>query len=161
MSTRETARWLATGGAELIDVTLGSLLDAQAERFTDRPAAVFVNTRNGLETRWTYGELKAATERLACGLLGWGVASGDHVAVMSPNRAEWILLEYALARVGAVLVTVNPALQERELHYLLTQGRISHLIFADAYRKQNITGMVAGMMSDAEMSAQGRLSSPT
>lgn len=161
MSTREAAWWPATGGADLIDVTLGSLLDAQAERFADRAAAVVVDTGTGEEKRWTYGELKVATERLACGLIGWGVARGDHVAVMAPNRTEWVLLEYALARIGAVLVTVNPALQERELNYLLTQGRISHLIFADAFRKQNIAGMVAAMMSDAERLGQGGLSSPT
>lgn len=159
MSTREIAWWSATDGANLIDESLGSLLDAQAERFTDHTAAVFVDTRTDIETSWTYGELKVATERLARGLIGWGVDSGDHVAVMSPNRAEWILLEYALARIGAVLVTVNPALQERELDYLLTQGRISHLIFADTFRKQNLASMVAGMMSGAEMAGQGGISS--
>lgn len=159
MSAREIAWWSATGGADLIDVTLGTLLDAQAAQFTDRTAAVCVDTRNGVESRWTYGELKVATERLARSLIGWGVDSGDHVAVMSPNRAEWILLEYALARIGAVLVTVNPALQERELDYLLTQGRISHLIFADTFRKQNLASMVAGVMSGAEMAGQGGISS--
>lgn len=161
MSVRETAWWRASNGEELMDVTLGSLLDAQTERFADRTAAVFVDTQSGLETRWDYGELKVVTERLACGLIGWGVNHGDHVAVMSPNRAEWILLEYALARIGAVLVTVNPALHERELDYLLIQGRVSHLIFASSYRQQNIAGMVASMMSGADILRQGGLSSAT
>ncbi|WP_127555915.1 AMP-binding protein [Saccharospirillum alexandrii] len=160
MSIREIAWWPATDGASLTDETLGSLLDAQAERFKDHTAAVFVDTRTDVETRWTYGELKVATERLARALIGWGVNRGDHVAVMSPNRAEWILLEYALARMGAVLVTVNPSLQERELDYLLTQGRINYLIFADTFRKQDLASMLEGMMSGAGMRGQRGVASP-
>lgn len=147
MTMRGTAWWPATGGGELVDLTLGGLLAEQAERHGANLAAVVMDTERGTETRWTYAELLATTGRLARGLIAWGVARGDHVAVMAANRAEWIELEMALARIGAVLVTVNPGLQAREVSYLLTQGRITHLIHAGQFRKQDIAAMVAALLA--------------
>ncbi|WP_417741877.1 AMP-binding protein [Salipiger sp.] len=157
MSDRDVAWWPATAGEPLLDTTLGDFLDAQAARFGGRPAAVAVDTSTGTETCWSYGQLAASSARLARGLIGWGVRRGDHVAVMSPNRAEWIQLEYALAQIGAVLVTVNPALQERELAYLLSQGRVTHLIYADSFRTQDIAGLVTTLLGAAKPSGQGHL----
>ncbi len=157
MSGREVAWWPATAGEPLLDTTLGDFLEAQADHYGDRPAVIVVDTIAGSETRWTYTQLAVSSARLAQGLFVWGVRRGDHVAVMSPNRAEWIQLEYALAQIGAVLVTVNPALQERELAYLLFQGRVTHLIYADSFRNQDIAGLVTGMLSGAETLGQGHL----
>ena len=145
MTTRGKAGWSATAEGELVDMTLGALLADQAGRHGSRPAAIALDTERGTETRWTYAELHAATGRLARGLMGWGVQRGDHVAVMAANRAEWIELELALARIGAVLVTVNPALKAGELTYLLTQGRVTHLIHASHFRKQDLAAMVADL----------------
>lgn len=145
----KAAHWIArTDGPALEDVTLGDLLDRQAAQFGNRPAVVTHNTERETVTTWTYRELKENADRLARGLMAIGVARGDHVAVMSPNGPEWLLLEYALAKLGAVLVTVNPGYREAELRYLLTQGRISHLVFTAAYRRHDIAAMLSNLMPD-------------
>ncbi|NIZ08105.1 AMP-binding protein [Pseudooceanicola sp. HF7] len=147
MRTRGVAWWPATGDGDLVDQTLGELLKAQAERFGSRTAVVFIDSASGARTSWTYAEMLDGTARLARGLIAWGVKAGDHVAVMAANRPEWIELEFALARIGAVLVTVNPALHAREVSYLLSQGRITHLIHADRFRKQDLAAMVAELLA--------------
>ncbi|OCX64453.1 long-chain fatty acid--CoA ligase [Thioclava sp. SK-1] len=149
MSIRACAWWKPTAQDELLDITLGALLDQQSVQHRDRCAVIAVNTASGQERRWSYHALAAQSDDLARGLIAWGVGHGDHVAVMSANRAEWVLLEYALAKIGAVLVTVNPALHMRELTYLLVQGEVSHLIFADRLRHHDIAAMLAQMLADA------------
>lgn len=149
ITSREDAYWPETGQDQpLLDITLGQLLDRQALRHPERLAAVVVETGTAQATRWTYGELLASVDRLARGLIAWGIEQGAHVAVMAPNLPEWLLLEFALAKVGAVLVTVNPAFHDRELEYLLKQGKISHLIFVPAYRKVDIAAMLAAMIPE-------------
>ncbi|GGL61623.1 AMP-binding protein [Wenxinia marina] len=147
--TGSAAIWSAdepAGG--LLDLGLGAMLDRQAAAHADRPAVVVEDAARGRTTRWTYAELKDAADRLARGLIGWGVGHGDHVAVMAPNCAEWIALEYALAKVGAVLVTVNPGLREDEIGYILGQGRISHLLFAAEFRGYDLAAALGRLMPD-------------
>ena len=127
--------WLAESfGVGLLDVTIGDLLDRQAERFAEREALVFRDAEYGLDLRWSYAELRARVDRLARGLIALGIAAGDRVAVLAPNLPEWILLEYALAKIGAVLVTVNTAYRQHELGYLLRQGRVRALFMVAQYR---------------------------
>ena len=115
------AVWLTEGsGPALWDVTLGAMLDEQAGRFAERPALIFDDPDASL--CWTYAELRDRADRLARALMAWGVAAGEHVAVLSPNSPEWVLLEYALGKIGAVLVTVNPAFRQAELDYFLRKA---------------------------------------
>lgn len=143
------ALWPADpNGPALLELTLGDLLDRQAEAFPDRPAVTVDDRSKDLLTTWTYAMLRADADRLARGLFGWGVAAGDRVAVMAPNCAEWVLLEYALAKVGAVLVTVNPALKRSELAYVLTQGQVSGLFAVTGYRGSDIAADLAALAAD-------------
>lgn len=159
IAVHEGAYWHATGhDIPLLDITLGGLLDRQAQQYSRRTAAILHDIGTGDETAWTYAELKETVDLLARGLMAWGVAKGDHVAVMAPNCPEWLLLEFALAKLGAVLVTANPAFRGRELDYLLTQGKITHLIFMPAYRKMDIAAMLAAMLPDVARE-DGRMTS--
>ncbi|MBF9033352.1 AMP-binding protein [Rhodobacterales bacterium HKCCE2091] len=131
-------------GPGLREITLAQLLDEQAATFADRPALVF----DEFSVRWTYADLKARADRLARGLHAWDVGFGDRVAVLSPNCPEWVLIEYALARLGAVMVTVNPGYHERELAYLLDQGDVTALITVDGYRGFDIAAALTDLMPD-------------
>src|SRR5205823_9815106 len=93
-------------------------LQAAARRFPD--AEALVSCEQGL--RFTYAEFDAAVDRLAAGLLAAGLRRGDRVGVWSPNRAEWVLVQYATAKLGVILVNINPAYRTSELAYSLAQS---------------------------------------
>ena len=127
----ELSVWTAESfGATLLELCIGDMLDRQAERFGNREAVCFPE----LDVRWSYAELRARVDRLARGLIGLGLQPGERVAVLAPNRPEWLLLEYALAKAGLVMVTVNTAYREHELGYLLAQGRVAALFMAAEFR---------------------------
>jgi fatty-acyl-CoA synthase len=133
--TGDRSIWMADSfGADLLDLTIGDLLDKQAARRPDREALVFVDPDFGIDVRWRYAELQSRVDRLARGLMALGIAPADRVAVLAPNLPEWILLEYALAKIGAVLITVNTAYREHELDYLLRQSRARALFTVATYR---------------------------
>jgi fatty-acyl-CoA synthase len=147
--TKTQAWWRPDGsGPEILDVTLGDMLDRQATAHADRPAVTVDEQAGAGGTSWTYGELKAEADLIARGLMSLGIARGDHVAVMAQNCAEWILMEYALAKAGAVLVTVNPALLKGELEYLLTQSRAKALVFTPMFRSNDIAAHLSALMPD-------------
>ena len=123
--------WAAEAfGTTLLEQTTGDMLDRQATRFPDHEAIVFPE----LGVRWSYAELRARVDRLATGLIGLGLQPGERVAVLAPNLPEWLLLDYALAKIGAVLVTVNTGYRQHELAYLLRQGQVAALFTVPAYR---------------------------
>ncbi len=143
------SHWTAEGDAgELQDITLGALLRRQSLRFAQRRAFVFDEGDGGDALIWTYAELDRKVDDLAKALLASGLAHGDRVAVMAPNCPEWVLLEYALARIGAVLVTVNPAFRQAELDYLLRQGRVIMLFAVGEYRGFDLADMISTMLRD-------------
>jgi len=150
------SHWRAKNdGILLRDITLGHLLAMTAERFGDHPAVIFDEA--DLKVSWTYEELNHRVDELAKGLMALGIRRNDRVAVLSPNRPEWLLLEYALARVGAVLVTVNPACRRTELDYLLTQGRVTALFCVGAFRGFSIARMIAEMLPELADATDGML----
>lgn len=147
------ACWAASSdGPALCDISIGAALDEQVALRGDAPALIFG------DSVLSYAELSARTCELARALIAWGVEAGDHVAVMSPNCVEWVLLEYALAKVGAVLVTVNPTFRQRELEYLLRQGKVTALFAAGRYRRADIAADLAELLPDLAASdpVQGR-----
>jgi fatty-acyl-CoA synthase len=99
----------------LLGETIGRNLERVVERHGDREA--LVSRHQGL--RFTYAELNAAVDRVALGLLAAGVGKGNRVGIWAPNCAEWVLVQYATAKVGAILVNVNPAYRAHELEYAL------------------------------------------
>jgi fatty-acyl-CoA synthase len=129
------AVWDADGtGIELLDITIGGLLDLQAAAFPSREALVYQYPEIGLDLRLTYGRYRVEADRLAKGLLAIGTAIGDHVAVWATNVPEWPVLEMALAKVGAVFVAVNTKYRSSELEYLLRQGDVTTLVLTSGYR---------------------------
>ncbi|HSB11207.1 MAG TPA: AMP-binding protein [Blastocatellia bacterium] len=131
----DRAIWEAEGrGVDLISLTIGELFDRQCEAFADKEALVYNYPEIGLELRLTYREYRDEVNRLAKGLLALGIQKGEHVAVWATNVPEWILLEMALAKLGAVLVTVNTNYRASEIEYVLRQGDITTLFMIEEFR---------------------------
>jgi fatty-acyl-CoA synthase len=130
----------ANGVAErpLLGETIGENLDRAVAEHGDRDA--LVSRHQGI--RMTYAELGAAVDRLACGLLAAGLSKGDRVGIWAPNCAEWVLVQYATAKVGAILVNINPAYRTHELAYALEQSGIRMLVSAPAFKTSDYTAMV-------------------
>jgi fatty-acyl-CoA synthase len=122
----------------LLGETIGENLRRTVQRFADREALVV--RHQGY--RATYGELWEQAGAVARGLMARGVGRGDRVGIWSPNRHEWVVVQYATARMGAILVNINPAYRTTELEYALTQSGISFLILARGFRQTDYTGML-------------------
>ncbi|MEV7415016.1 AMP-binding protein [Streptomyces sp. NPDC089919] len=136
----------ASGVSEvpLLGDTIGENLDRTVRRFPDRDA--LIDRSAGL--RWTYAELAAEVDALALGLLDLGIAKGDRVGIWAPNRAEWTLVQYATAKIGAVLVTVNPAYRSHELAYVLQQSGMRLLVAANRFKTSDYAAMIEEVRPD-------------
>ena len=99
-----------------------------------------VSVEQGL--RYTYTEFAEEVDRVARGLMAVGVAAGDRVGIWSPNFAEWVLVQYATARIGAILVTINPAYRSSELEYVLNQSGISVLVAVESFLAGDYRSMI-------------------
>ncbi|HEX5193991.1 MAG TPA: AMP-binding protein [Solirubrobacteraceae bacterium] len=122
----------------LLEQTIGSNLEATVVRFGDREA--LVSCRQSL--RYTWSQLAAAVDEVARGLLAAGLQKGDRVAIWSPNCAEWTLVQYATARIGVILLNVNPAYQTSELRYVLRQSGTRMLVSAISHKTSDYRAMV-------------------
>jgi fatty-acyl-CoA synthase len=129
----------ATSDTPLLGDTIGANFDRTATRFPDRLALVDVPA--GL--RFTYAELKDEVDALAYALLGLGIAKGDRVGIWSPNRSEWIVTQYASAKIGAILVNINPAYRTSELEFVLNQSGCKLLIAAQRLKTSDYAAMIA------------------
>src|SRR5436190_1734306 len=105
-------------GEPLLGETIGANFERTVERVPDSPA--LISCHQGL--RYSYGELDEAVNRLASSMLAAGLRTGDRVGVWGPNRAEWVLTQYATAKIGVILVNINPAYRTSELQYALGQS---------------------------------------
>ncbi|MDO8393911.1 MAG: AMP-binding protein [Dietzia sp.] len=123
----------------LLTQTIADNLAATVERFGDRDALVDVQAGR----RWTYTEFHADVRRLASGLLRLGIRTGDRVGIWSPNRWEWVMIQYATAEIGAVLVNINPSYRVHELEYVLKQAGIKAVVAAPQFKDSDYTGMLS------------------
>ncbi|AXV18091.1 long-chain fatty acid--CoA ligase (plasmid) [Neorhizobium sp. SOG26] len=140
------AHWHPEGeGAPLHDLTVGEALRRRAQKDPQASALVFEDPASGRQLRWTYRELDQQADRVAQALLCWGVRAGDHVAVMAVNSPEWVLLEYGLARIGAVLVTINTALRRDEIGYILAISKASVLFFNAEQRGYDVSSALSSL----------------
>ncbi|MGQ0623376.1 MAG: AMP-binding protein [Sporichthyaceae bacterium] len=128
----------------LLGETIGAALTRVAGSHPDAEAVVDVPSGR----RWTYSRLDADVSRLAAGLLARGIAAGDRIALWAPNIAEWVLVQYAAARVGAILVVVNPAYRTHELSFVLRQSGARMLITVPAFKTSDYRAMVAEVAPD-------------
>jgi fatty-acyl-CoA synthase len=130
----------ANGLAEviLIGQTIGENLAQTVARHPGRDALVDVPSGR----RWSYSELAADAEAVAKGLLALGIVKGDRVGIWAPNVPEWVLVQFATARIGAILVNINPAYRSHELSYVLTQAGIRTLVSAESFKTSDYRAMV-------------------
>lgn len=128
----------------LIQATIPSFMAEVHRRHKDRNAAVFCQTGE----QWNYNELMRRVDRLAAGLLAIGVYKGDRVGIWSPNRPEWVLAQFATARIGAILVNINPAYQTTELEYALSHAGVSTLITAPNFRDSDYLAKLKTLVPD-------------
>ncbi|MGW2013718.1 AMP-binding protein [Streptomyces sp. NPDC001927] len=126
------------GSTPLLGDTIGANLDRAVATWPEREALVDVPSGR----RWTYAQFGADVDKLADALLGSGVTKGDRVGIWAVNCPEWVLVQYATARIGAVMVTVNPAYRAHELEYVLRQAGISLLFASRTHKTSDYRAMV-------------------
>jgi len=139
----------------LIGETIGSFLAGIAERHGDNEALVVPHQ----QVRWTYSALNEKVTRLAAGLLALGLHPGDRVGIWSQNCAEWVLVQFATARAGLVMVNINPAYRRSELEYVLDKVGCAALILAPSFKTSDYLAIVGDVVPELAASAPGQLQS--
>ena len=139
----------------LLGETIGRCLDRITSAYPDRDALVSCHQ----QLRFTYRQLRIEVERIARGLLAIGVERGDRVGMWSPNCAEWAIVQYATAKIGAILVNVNPAYRVHELEHALRQSGMSVLIAARRFRKTDYVAMLTQLAPELATARRGSLRS--
>lgn len=125
------------GSEPLLYKTVGAVLEEAAERWGDREALV-VGHQN---IRWSYRQLDEAADRLAAGFVRLGLAPGDRIGVWAPNRYEWVVTQFATAKAGLILVTINPAYRTSELEYALNKVGCKALVLAPSFKTSDYAAM--------------------
>jgi fatty-acyl-CoA synthase len=133
-----------SAGPPLVAATIGAFLDGVAAQKGAHEALVCV--QQGV--RWTYGELKAQADAFAAGLLALGLEPGDRLGIWSPNRAEWVAVQFAAAKAGLILVNINPAYRVAELEHVLRVAGCKALVTAFQFKSSNYPAMVAELVPD-------------
>ena len=137
----------------LINATIPGFMAEVRRRYGGRTATVFSQTGE----RWTYDDLMRRVDRLAAGLLSVGVYKGDRVGIWSPNRPEWVLAQFATARIGAILVNINPSYQTGELEYALRHAGISTLITAPQFRESDYLAKLCELVPELADARPGQV----
>ncbi|MCQ0031728.1 AMP-binding protein [Burkholderia glumae] len=137
----------------LSHATVGALLAETIARHPDRPAVVF--REQGV--RWNWREFGDEVDALAAALVALGIAPGERVGIWAPNRVEWLLTQFATARIGAILVNINPAYRLAELEYALNQVGCKALIAAESFKSSHYTQMLRALLPEVDSQAPGAL----
>jgi fatty-acyl-CoA synthase len=139
----------------LIGESIGVHLAGIAARFGDDEALVVRHQ----DIRWTWREFDERVTRLAAGLLRLGLQPGDRVGIWAQNCAEWVLVQFATARAGLIMVNINPAYRRSELEYVLDKVQCSALVLAPAFKSSDYIGMVQDVVPEIHHSRPGELQS--
>ncbi|MCB8839652.1 AMP-binding protein [Aurantimonas sp. VKM B-3413] len=137
----------------LLPLTIGGCLARAAEQFPDREALVVAHQ----DTRWTYRRLMEETDVFAAGLLALGLKPGERIGIWSPNNTEWVVAQFASAKLGLILVTINPAYRVHELEYALRKVGCAALILAPALKSSDYLAMLSELAPELAASAPGAL----
>ncbi|EIN00180.1 AMP-binding domain protein [Paraburkholderia hospita] len=137
----------------LSESTVGQFLVDTARRFPERPAVVFREQ----EIRWSWQEFQQEVDILASGLLELGIQKGDRVGIWSPNRVEWLMTQFATARIGAVLVNINPAYRLAELEYALNKVGCKAIISAEKFKSSMYLQMLQELAPELASATPGDL----
>src|SRR3954468_3799262 len=133
-----------TGMTPLLGETIGANFDRAVAEHGDRDALIV--RHQGV--RWTYAELDEAVDRAARSLAALGLGKGDRLGIWAPNCAEWVVVQFATARLGVILVNINPAYRTTELAYALRQSGCRALVSATAFKTSDYRAMVEEVRDD-------------
>jgi fatty-acyl-CoA synthase len=139
----------------LLTLTIGQALDQAAARWPGAEALVSVHQG----VRWSFAELRERAEAFAAGLLALGLEPGDRIGAWSPNKAEWALTQFAAAKAGLILVTINPAYRLSEVEYTLNKVGMKALVAAEAFKTSEYVRMIEDLAPELAKSPPGRLQS--
>ncbi|MBC8018914.1 MAG: AMP-binding protein, partial [Verrucomicrobia bacterium] len=142
--------------SQQFDVTVGGLLDLMAERYPANEALVY--HERGL--RYSYREFNEACRKVAKGLLRMGIRKGDAVSIWAYNVPEWVILQFATAKIGAVLVTVNTSYKSTELEYILNQSDSSTLFMVKSFKGSDYVQSICDVVPELACSRPGNLECP-
>jgi fatty-acyl-CoA synthase len=139
----------------LSKATIAALLAETVSHFGDRPAVVF--REQGV--RWTWSQFAQQVDRCAAGLMALGLQRGDRLGIWSPNRVEWLVTQFATARLGVILVNINPAYRLHELHYALNASGCRAIVSAEQLRTSKYLEMLQTLVPELATCEPGRLAS--
>ncbi|MFN2266896.1 MAG: AMP-binding protein, partial [Desulfonatronovibrio sp.] len=139
----------------LREITLGRLLDEAAEKYPDNEAVIYVDR----DYKLTYREFSEEVDRLAKGLMSLGVQKGEKVAIWSTNVPHWVALQFATAKIGAILLTVNTYYKKHEIAYLLKQSECENIIIIDGFRDTDYVQTVYDLVPELKTKPRGHLKS--
>ncbi|MER9413797.1 AMP-binding protein [Mesorhizobium sp. M0589] len=137
----------------LLDKTIPQLFSDTVGRYATQDAAVFV----GQDKRFTWSELSDTVDTLAAGFLALGLEKGDRVGIWSPNRWEWLVTQFATARIGLILVNINPAYRLTELEYALNKVGCKALVTAASFKTSDYLGMIETLAPELAKATPGKL----
>jgi len=144
-----------TSAVPLLGMTIGEMVDRIAAEYPENEAIVSVHQN----IRLTYGQFLGEVNRVARALIGLGVEKGDRVGIWAMNHAEWVIVQFATAKMGAIMVNINPAYRTYELEYVLKQAEISTLIVQGRFKTSDYVGMFYEACPEVYESKPGRISS--
>ena len=137
----------------LAGLTVGELLTQTETKFPDTDALVVPYQ----DIRWSYQELERQAETVAAGLIGLGLKPGERIGVWAPNMAEWVVLQFATAKAGLILVNINPAYRLSELEFALNQVEVAALVLVPAFKTSDYMAMLAELMPELVTATPGKL----
>ncbi|MEA1834386.1 AMP-binding protein [Methylobacterium durans] len=137
----------------LLEITIGEALDGAAAKWSDRPALI----DRGQDVRMSWGGLRRRSDAVAAGLIALGLAPGDRIGIWSLNRYEWTLVQFAAAKAGLILVTINPAYRVAELEFALGNSGCSALVFAPSFKTSDYCAMIREVAPELDAAADRQL----
>ncbi len=154
MTMNPPARSRGSPGPDLADLTVGEVLRRTAREHPDHDAVVFPR----LGVRWSWSELDRRVDVAASGLIDLGVMPGEHVGIWSMNAPEWVVTQFAVARIGAVLVNINPAYRLHELEDALRMADVATLIVGEPFKGSDFVEMVEALCPEVTAATEQRWS---
>ncbi|WP_339516888.1 AMP-binding protein [Pseudomonas sp. RL_15y_Pfl2_60] len=139
----------------LLAMTIGDAFDNTTARFAERDALIVVHQ----QLRYSWRQLAAEVNRAAQAFMALGIKAGDRLGIWAPNCAQWCISQFASAKVGAVLVNINPAYRRSELEYALKQSGCKWLVCADAFKTSDYHAMLTELLPELASSRPGQLTS--
>lgn len=146
-----------TSDTPLLGITIGDMFDGIANQYSENEALIVHH--QGI--RWTYKELKEQVDTCAKGLLAIGLRKGDRIGIWAPNRYEWTLTQFATAKIGSILVNINPSYRLNELKYALNQSGCRMIVIADQFKTSHYTEMLYQLAPELSECKPGELDSNT